>query len=338
MAETERDAERPEDAYRALLAHAERYADVGMAGIAAKLGETGHMPPDLMGSPLIIDTDVGSDPDDAVALAAAALATPELALVLTTDEDAGERARFARHLLDCLGRRDVPVVAGAQLPEPPPMVVGDLVPPHVSVPAVDVLAAVSAVVDRTDGPVRWLGIGPLTNLARVLTERPELSGRLKVTQMGGALRYRDPARAEHNFRRDPAAAAAVLAAADLPELIMSEHTFRPEIEITERSELYLAWSAPDAPEWARLLRAHHDAWFSRFHPGSMQHDALTLSVALRVPFVQFAYDRCGVDEVGRLALDPGGRPALLSYLVDYAAFMGWLIRLFRVTRHDEAAA
>jgi hypothetical protein len=39
---------------------------------------------------------------------------PELSLVLTSDERGGERARFARHLLNLLGRPEVPVVAGAE--------------------------------------------------------------------------------------------------------------------------------------------------------------------------------------------------------------------------------
>src|SRR6266545_1657747 len=86
----------------------------------AELGEAltaGGPPPDgpspLATAPLIIDTDLGGDPDDAFALAVAALTVAELALVITTDEAAGERARFARYLLDLLGRPEVPVVSGA---------------------------------------------------------------------------------------------------------------------------------------------------------------------------------------------------------------------------------
>ena len=64
---------------------------------------------------MIIDTDVGGDSDDAIALATAAFAVPELALVITTDEYGGQRARFARHFLDLLGRDDIAVVTGADL-------------------------------------------------------------------------------------------------------------------------------------------------------------------------------------------------------------------------------
>ena len=58
-------------------------------------------------APMIIDTDIGGDPDDTVAVVAAGLRVPELALVVTSDEYGGERARFVRYLLDLVGRQDV---------------------------------------------------------------------------------------------------------------------------------------------------------------------------------------------------------------------------------------
>ena len=155
-------------------------------------------------SPLIIDTDAGTDPDDAVALLVAARAEPTLGLVLTNDEHGGERARFVRHLLDLADRTDVPVARGADLPGAPALVVSHLIPADIPIQPDDVHGAVMRVVDGSGGePVRWLGIGAMTNLAAVLSTAPVLAGRLRVTQMGGALNYRDPDRAEHNFRRDP---------------------------------------------------------------------------------------------------------------------------------------
>jgi hypothetical protein len=66
-------------------------------------------------APMIVDTDIGGDPDDTVALVVAARRVPELALVITSDEYGGERARFLRYLLDLVGRPDVKVVAGSDL-------------------------------------------------------------------------------------------------------------------------------------------------------------------------------------------------------------------------------
>ncbi len=144
-------------------------------------------------APLIIDTDLGGNPDDAFAVAIAALTVPELALVITTDELAGERARFARHLLDLLGRPEVPVVSGADLGNTRYFCVEDLTPASMGRQPADVAAAVEAV-RAAGGPVRWLGLGPASNLAALLTVRPDLTEHLVVTQMGGALRQRDQAR------------------------------------------------------------------------------------------------------------------------------------------------
>lgn len=238
-------------------------------------------------SAVIIDSDIGGDPDDAIALALAARRLPELALVVTCDELGGERARFARHLLDLLGRGDVPVVAGADLGNTRYFCVEGLAPSEVSGQPGDIADAVERVCSASSGPVRWVGMGPLSNLDWLLAERPELAGRLALTQMGGALRYRDPTRAEHNFRLDPGAARRVLAAVAEPRLVTSDITFTDELAIDENAPLYRALAAEHAPPWAVLLRTHLGRWFARFYPSTIQHDPLTLAAAMRLPYVEF---------------------------------------------------
>ncbi|HYN97743.1 MAG TPA: nucleoside hydrolase [Pilimelia sp.] len=312
------------------------------------------MIPDGSG-PLIIDTDIGGDPDDAVAVVAAARTVPDLALVITNDETtdasdettdasdetndasdetndetgrgngaAGLRARLARHLLDLCGRSDVPVVAGAALPGG----TGYFCCAGIGSPAAlpgDVVAAVSAVA-RRPGPVRWLGIGAMTNLAAVLQARPELAARLDVTQMGGALRHRDPTRADHNVGLDPAAAARVLSAVPRLRFVTSEVTFRPEIEVGSDSPLYRSLAKPGAGPWAAVVRANFDCWFAGFHPTSMQHDALALAAALGVGVVAFDRVRVGFDAVGRMSRRSDGVAAEISVGADYVAFIDWLHR------------
>jgi inosine-uridine nucleoside N-ribohydrolase len=189
----------------------------------------------------------------------------------------------------------------------------------------DVLGAVAHVAGRAEGTLRWLGMGPMSNLATVVREQPEIGARLHVTQMGGALRYRDPERAEHNVRLDVTAAASVLDHARRPWLVTADVTFTPEMEIGATSPLYrqLAGQQHDR-QWASLLRTHLDRWFQRFHPGTMQHDALALSAAMELPFVHFSFTKVSLDEIGRLREDPGGRQVFLSRRADYPAFMRWL--------------
>ncbi|RCV49065.1 nucleoside hydrolase [Marinitenerispora sediminis] len=299
------------------------------------------------GTPLIIDTDIGGDPDDAIALAAAARTVPELVLVLTNDETGpdvghGQRARFARRLLDALGRDDVEVAAGHSAGATRYFCVEDLVPERTapsalhdrSAPSSDVLTAVGKVLAATGGPVRWVGIGAFSNLARVLRELPEAAPRLRVTQMGGALRYRDPSRAEHNVRMDVPAAHDFLrhvAAGRLPRptLVTSDVTFTTHIEVTPESAPRLLPVRADGPEWAALLRRHLDRWFARFYPGSMQHDALALSAALGLPFVRTERASVALDGIGRMSAAEGGAEVRLSVSADYPAFNDWLERVLQ---------
>ncbi|MFC5724875.1 nucleoside hydrolase [Streptomyces gamaensis] len=307
----------------------------GLAALGEGLQASGPWPEDLRGCPLIVDTDIGGDADDALAVAVAARCVPQLALVVTVDETGerhghGQRARFARWLLDAAGRPEVPVVAGAGTGDTAYYCVDGLIPPGVPEQGRDVVAAVRAVCAAADGPVRWVGMGPMSNLAQVIAQAPELASRLRVTQMGGALRYRHPDRAEHNIRLDVPAARAVLQAVQdkrvaAPEFVTSEVTFTPSLEVTAASPLYRALAAPDAPVWARILTGHMDRWFAQFHPGTIQHDALTLSAALELPFVDSDYLRITMDDIGRTTATADGVLVRVSLTAAYEAFMTWLL-------------
>jgi inosine-uridine nucleoside N-ribohydrolase len=281
--------------------------------------------PALARAPVIIDTDVGGDPDDTVALVVAARLVPELRLVVTSDEYGGERARFARYLLDLVGRTDVRVVVGSDLGNSRMWVTDGLCPADVPRQGTDVVGAVAEVCAAADGRVRWVGMGPLSNLAMLQTERPELVSQLVVTQMGGAINYRDPSRAEHNFRVDPEAAIRMVPALEawLPTFVVSDVTFNPAIEITKDSPLYQRWAQADAGPFERVLREHCDRWMAKY-PGTMQHDALTLAAAMLWPGVRFVRERVAFDEIARMSRSDDGTEIVMSVSADYGAFMSWL--------------
>lgn len=143
---------------------------------------------------LWIDTDVGTNVDDAIALlAAVAHPAVELVGVSTVGSNAERRAAVAVGLLADAGvdLGSVSVVAGAEAP---------------GLQAADVVDAVAA-----SAAEALLAIGPLTNVAALTAAgvRPA-----ELTIMGGALHpveHRGELRTlEHNFASDPEAAAAVL--------------------------------------------------------------------------------------------------------------------------------
>jgi pyrimidine-specific ribonucleoside hydrolase len=298
-----------------------------------EIADSFGLPPPVVGAgkviaraPMIIDTDAGGDPDDSVALVAAARGVPELALVVTSDEYGGERARFVRHLLDVAGRPDVRVVSGSDLGNSRLWFVDGLYPEDVPKQDGDLVEAVAEVCARTAGPVRWVGMGPLSNLVTLQEQRPELVAKMIVTQMGGAIEYRDPSRAEHNFRMDPEAAIRMLPILQTwrPTFVVNDVTFNPAIEITPETPIYQQWTRPGAPPWAPILKAHSDRWMQRY-PGSMQHDALTLAAATLWPGIRFVRQRVALDPIARMSLDENGIEIIMSISADYPAFMTWLV-------------
>jgi pyrimidine-specific ribonucleoside hydrolase len=301
-----------------------------LGDIAEEVRAAGPPPaglPAILRAPLIIDTDIGGDPDDAIAVAIAALTVPELALVITTDELGGERARLARHLLDLSGRPEVPVVTGADLGGSRYFCAEGLVPDSVAAQPVDVVSAIRAVAAAAGGgPIRWLGIGPMSNLARLMAEDAATAGQMVVTQMGGALAYRDPARAEHNVRLDPVAAITVLTGTPVLTLVPSDLSFTQATEITSESPVVQRLADLAAPAWATLLSRHLDCWFDRFYPGSMQHDGLALASAMGHPALDYAKVRIEIAPDGRLARSSAGISLRMAVRADYEGFMWWLAR------------
>ncbi|MEV0033840.1 nucleoside hydrolase [Nocardia sp. NPDC050793] len=281
---------------------------------------------------LIIDTDLGGDPDDAIALAAASR-LPELALVVTSDECGGRRARLTRHLLDLLGRSDVQVVAGIDLGNERYWAADGLIPDAVPEQPTDVAAAVDAALRAHPGEIRWLGIGPLSNLAAVLTSVPD-ARRLRITQMGGGLTYRHADRAEHNVRLDVEAARTVLHAGMPLRVLPSNISFVPDNEITTDATEYRLLAGADGP-WA-LIRAHIDQWFAAFHPGTMQADALALALAMDQPFVRTARTGVDLDDIGRMV--PGECQVDLAEQADYPRFRAWLTERLRLGIAESAVS
>jgi len=297
-------------------------------------------PPERL--PVILDTDVGGEPDDAMSLVIAARELPELALVVTSDELSGQRARFARFLLDRAGRPDVPVVAGQQLSATPCYLATGLTPGWVPGQPGEVTSAVAAACARTGGAAHWIGLGPMSNLAAVLSCEPALAGKLFVTQLVGTLDRPQPqppsqrpgpgALPPRNFRLDPRAAQQVLASARQPRLVSFGTAFRGAAEVTVTSPVYTSLVGAAEPPWAEVLAAHFRQFFARYHPAVVPASPLALSAALGLPFMSFAPVPVTVSATGRIAERRGGDPVLLSGDSDDLAFTRWLQARLRPVR------
>lgn len=166
--------------------------------------------------PILLDTDIGTDIDDAFALALI-VRSPELELlgVTTVSGDTEARARLGAKLLWESGFRRVPVVAGERgkpLPIDQTRWAKDFKSPQQqSGNAADFL---DATLRRRAGKATIVAIGPLTNIAALLQKDPAIAKKIdQVALMGGSIYHgydesTTPV-AEYNIASDPAAAQTV---------------------------------------------------------------------------------------------------------------------------------
>ena len=176
-----------------------------------------------MATKLILDTDIGTDIDDAWALLLA-LASPELDLrcVTLVHADLEVRAKIALKLLKLAGRADVPVAKGISQPLTPGARLhwggyegtetdfSDINPADATEDAVD---RIVEIVKAHPGEIAIAPIGPLTNIAAALRKAPEIVKMVRrcyimVSTFNGL--GPENAAQEHNARVDPVATKTVL--------------------------------------------------------------------------------------------------------------------------------
>jgi len=274
-------------------------------------------------TPYYLDCDTGVD--DALALA---LLLGHRGVALTgigTVSGNTAAAQAARNTLDLLalaGRHDVPVAVGAHHPLDGEFgdgagvvhggngIGGVVLPTAARAPedrdAADLLVELAR---RHAGELRIVATGPLTNLALALGREPGLPGLVRdVTVMGGAVRVPGnlTGRAEANIAGDPAAAAAVFAAAWPVTLVPLDVTMRHRFTEQDRSALAAAGTALTA-----ALAAMLTGYFDYYEPVLAErrvplHDPLAAGVATG-DLVPAAAPLLGlrVEPDGQLVEDPG---------------------------------
>lgn len=191
-------------------------------------------------TPVVIDTDIGGDIDDALALALA-VASPELDIVgVTTVGRGGPPDPFVQHIskdrdearawmvcrfLSQVGHKAIPVAPGAD-PQPKaeidwqiqyrrhPAAIYNRTLKPVKESAVELLTRLAK---EKDGQLVVICLGPLTNIARFIKEQPEAAKKIKrFVVMGGSVAVgyegKPKPEPEWNIQSDIPAAKAVFAA------------------------------------------------------------------------------------------------------------------------------
>jgi purine nucleosidase len=249
---------------------------------------------------ILLDTDLGSDVDDALALGVVLSAPEQLELVACTTVAGDTRARaFAvARLLGLAGRSDVEVCAGVGeplvrrdrfvwreietegYPEGPDAVCSDEPAPERIVRAA-----------REEPGLELVAIGPMTNLAHALALDPKLPRKVAgLTLMGGHVRRVAIGELEcrpgidYNLCSDPEASMCVLGAGFRTRFVTADVTLRTWMTEADRERLAAA-PGPIAPLLAELVR-RWTPWQQRIFTGlggtlapdnaAFLHDPLTV--------------------------------------------------------------
>ena len=227
---------------------------------------------------MLIDTDIGGDVDDALALALA-LNTPSVEIVGISNVYLANawRAGVTKELRRVYGREDIPVCAGAEKP-----LIGwwdenripNSSPDYGEYHGEKLPHASDFIIQKAEqyDDLILLAIGPLTNVGIALAKAPHIAKRLKIYMMGGQL---NKAHSEWNIVCDPEAARIVFESGADITMVGRDVTLRCQFTQAEVDEVHYAGN-PRAERLGLMM----EQFIRNFGYLPILHDPLALSALL----------------------------------------------------------
>jgi len=252
-----------------------------------------------LAGPVVLDTEIGDDIDDAFALLFA-LKCKELDLraVTVVYGDVESRARLASKLISTLDLK-IPVARGSAKnllgfapgwKPPQTEVLEDESGEYSNLIGLPAWAVIAENVLKVDG-LKVVSIGPLTNIALTLLSMPEVKERLKLVSMAG---FFNGSGAEYNVRCDPEALNLILRSGVKPLLVGLDVTLKCVMPLSMIEKL----RSSEKPEH-RLVYSMLEAWMrSTGHKQPILHDPLALAVLVDDKIVSVENVRVDVELKG----------------------------------------
>ena len=231
---------------------------------------------------IMIDTDIGDDIDDALALALA-LCSAEIELlgVTTVFGDTQKRAHLAAHILEVFRREDIPVAVGQQMPlllrhRPSGVSQAAILDPCAPLCTLSPFSAPELIIRTAlahHGNITLFCLGPLTNIATALIIEPRLFLAIKnIVVIGGTTGFPLP---EWNMRSDAQAAKIVLASGIPITLLGWNVTMQCQLRESDIEKLHYQ-NLPQTRLLSQLLavwQRHRPRWHPRL---PFLHDPLAI--------------------------------------------------------------
>ncbi|HMF16158.1 MAG TPA: nucleoside hydrolase, partial [Gemmataceae bacterium] len=277
--------------------------------------------------PVLLDTDIGDDIDDAFALALV-LQSPELDLrgVTTVFGDAHTRALLVCRLLHGVGRDDIPVASGSP-PRARPEIRGQfqyaLRPCFRNRPVRE--SAVEFLYKQLKarpGKLTLLAVGPLTNMSSLLRKHPNCKPWIKrIVLMGGAVRVgyknKPPVEVEWNIKCDIKAAQTVFQSGVPLVVAPLDATTSLKLEEARRNRLFATGTALT---WQ--LQALYQLWDQ---PTPTLFDPVAAALCFEEKFCTLEPLRLEVDDRGFTRPVKGKPNARVAMSIRRPEFLNWLV-------------
>jgi len=263
---------------------------------------------------IILDTDIGTDVDDAYAIALLANC-PEVKIeaVTTVWADALLRARMARKLLNLLGRPEIPVAVGESRPINPErpaflfghegrgVLDGDEDLSLAEEPAGEII---ESLLRKYPNEIKVLLIGPQTNLGGLLCEKPELAPLIKEFVVMGGTPFYGPKEMErfgerpvdYNLVADPEAARVVFDSG-VPITMIGLNATMPTLLKGSHIEHVAKHGSPAAD----LLYSMTEEWLGVIgREETPMHDPLAVTAAFSMDFLETMMLNVSIETKGEL--------------------------------------
>lgn len=156
--------------------------------------------------PVVIDTDVGSDFDDGVAIAFAVQSSfLDVKLIVTCTDDTTARAKITAKLLTLYGRDDIPIGIGVKNDNKTDHALFDWaedfdLSSYKGGVFEDGIEKMGQVILNSSVVVDLMAIGPATNFPELLMRFPEINKHARIRAMGGSILQSIP---EYNVKMCP---------------------------------------------------------------------------------------------------------------------------------------
>ena len=279
-------------------------------------------------TPVVVDTDIGDDIDDAFALAMV-IRSPDLDLraVTTVTGNTQARARIAAKMLWQANLRQVPVAAG--VPEKKPSAPQARWADGFTSPALSSEGAVAllhATVQRSAGTLVLIALGPLANVAALIQQHPEDKASIReIVLMGGSIaRGYTPGSGptpEYNIAADAASAQVVFRSGIPLRMAPLDVTASLQLEAKARTQIF----SQQTP-LTDSLSALYSLWGQ---PTPTLHDAMAVALLTKPDLCKTERLHIEVQQNGMTrVISEAPANATVATQTDATAFISYYVSLF----------